>query len=99
MGSPKSATTWVYWHQIDFQLILLRVWERMGLVSDIIIEPPMKRHAQHAHIGPEHEAATALVLWAGVLFLALGGRGYCAGCAQRRVLFSTCASTRSLTTP
>jgi|EP00670_Eutreptiella_braarudii_P000344 stearoyl-CoA desaturase (delta-9 desaturase) len=39
-AAPGSATTWVWWYQIDFQYISMRILEVLGLVSDIHLQPP-----------------------------------------------------------
>jgi len=61
-GSPRSATTWVHWWEIDCQLLVLRVLEYLGFVSDIVIEPP-EQHVP-GYVPGSHHAAWAFAEWA-----------------------------------
>ena len=59
-AAPGSLSTWVYWYQIDFVYLTGRVFELVGLASDLRVEVP------HTPLHPSQPpAAFPALLWTG----------------------------------
>ena len=41
-STPHSASTWVWWYQVDVQFMVARLLELIGLCSDVVVAPPSK---------------------------------------------------------
>ena len=69
-ASPRSASTWVFWYQVDFQYLLLRLLEGLGLVTDIVVLPPTKLRAGYAN--DASSLAGVFISWAVLAVLLVG---------------------------
>ena len=64
-----SASTWVWWYQVDLQYVVIRLFEFVGLASSVIVAPPSKLRAGYTpnlgHVFGEWLALLACVsaLW------------------------------------
>jgi len=74
-ASPLSATTSVFWYELDLQLALLRLLELLGLVTNIQIVPPntfvdeaMRKRQEDGSVALvallQYGLVTALLMWA-----------------------------------
>ena len=61
-AAPGSLSTWVYWYQIDFVYLTGRVFELVGLASDLRVEVP---HTPLHPSQPLPPAAFPALLWTG----------------------------------
>ena len=62
-ASPQSATTWVFWWQVDLQYVLIRALEQVGLVSEIVTMPPTRLQSDYSpHVPIAEWTVLALLL-------------------------------------
>ena len=73
-STPHSASNWAWWYQIDCQYLLIRLFEALGLASDVVVGAPSKLRegyvANGAHVALEWLALAAVVStpwWSGKL--------------------------------
>merc|ERR1711871_663545 len=51
-AAPGSLSTWVEWYQVDFVYLTGRVFELLGLASDLRVErPSILLHPDHPPVG------------------------------------------------
>ena len=66
-STPHSASTWVWWYQLDVQYLVVRLFELVGLASDVVVAPPSKLRDGYvsegvfAHVVAEWVALAAIV--------------------------------------
>ena len=50
-AAPHSASTWVWWYQVDCQYLVIRLFEALGLASNVVVAPPSKLRADYSSDG------------------------------------------------
>ena len=61
-ATPRSASTWVWSYQLDCQYMTIRLFELLGLASDVVIEHPSKLVANYSFDGLHVSVAGELAL-------------------------------------
>ncbi|KAL3924720.1 MAG: hypothetical protein SGPRY_003834 [Prymnesium sp.] len=83
-STPHSASTWVWWYQLDLQYLLIRLFELVGLASDVVVAMPTKLREDYdasgllMHVAAEWIMLAALVSapwWSGYFTGLLKMRG------------------------
>ena len=83
-STPHSASTWIWWYQVDCQYLVIRLFEMVGLASDVVVAPPSKLRDGYVaegvlgHVLLEWFILGMLVslpCWSGMLIERLGLRG------------------------
>tara|TARA_B110001452_G_scaffold5632_1_gene5303 strand:- start:597 stop:950 length:354 start_codon:yes stop_codon:yes gene_type:complete len=59
-AAPHSASTWVWWHQLDVQYLVIRLFELCGLASHVVVAPP---HRLREGYSPDGLLARVVAQW------------------------------------
>jgi stearoyl-CoA desaturase (delta-9 desaturase) len=74
-AAPGSASTWVYWYQVDVVFMMVRAMEALGLVWDVRVELPVATRPAY-DLGSDHLVEPAMQLTAVCGFVAIITRSW-----------------------